>query len=235
MASYEMAIIDPDAHAQADVEQLAEAGTLPIAYVNVGEIETYRSYYSQVQPDWILGKNPNWEDHYYIDAREAGWQDLMLHEVIPGIMDKGYEGLFLDMVDTAMPGLHPETRPGMVELIRRIRETFPDALLIMNHGFFLADEVGPLLDGILAEGVFTRYNFDTRAYERTPVPEQQSKVRILQSFQDEHGVQAFTLNYYAGASDELRAYARERARFYELPSFTSTVELDTIPKPIEHE
>ena len=235
LTAYDMAVVDPDAYGQAEVKRLATAGTLPIGYVNIGEVEAYRSHFSQVDSSWILGANPNWEDHYYIDARKEGWQTLLLDDVIPKIMDKGYKGLFLDMVDTALPGLYPETRSGMAELVMRIREAFPDALLIMNNGFFLAEEVGQSLDGITAEGVLTRYNFETDTYERTPEQEQQPTIRTLRGFQNTFGLQVFLLDY-AGAEDaDLRAYARQRARQLDLRSFISTVELDTVPEPTAKE
>lgn len=231
LGCYDMAVVDPDDHSPAEIGRLRAVGTLPIAYLNVGEVETYRWFHPRVDPSWILGVNPNWENHYYVDAREEGWQSLLLEEVIPRILEKGYAGLLLDMVDTALPGLYPETEPGMIELVHRIRGRHPDLALIMNHGFFLADRVSEAIDAVVVEGTFTYYDFDQDAYRRTAVEVQESQLGMIDSLRETHGLEAFLIDYAGSEDDELRAYARRRAEETGLRSFLGTIRLDTVPRP----
>jgi hypothetical protein len=229
LGCYDMAIIDPDAHTPAEVAELRDGGTLTMAYLSVGEAETYRWFYPRVDPSWMLGPNPDWENHFFVDARKEGWQTLLLHTVIPRIVERGYEGLFLDMVDTALPGLYPETADGMVELIHRIRAEHPRLLLIMNRGFFVAHRVADVVEGLAVEGIFSRYDFADRTYGRTPPDRRDALLRDLDHAVESHGFAPFLIDYAPmgdpGLGDRARAAASRRG----LPSFVSTIALDRVP------
>ena len=229
LGCYDMAIIDPDAHTPAEVAGLRNGGTLPIAYLSVGEAETYRWFYPRVDPSWMLGPNPNWENHFFVDARKVGWQDLLVETVIPGIVARGYQGLFLDMVDTALPGLYPETEEGMVELVHRIGAEHPGLHLIMNRGFFLAQRVAHVVDGLAVEGTFARYDFADRTYRRTPPDRRDALLRELDRAVGSYGFASFLIDYAPVDDHRLRDYAREAASERGLPSFVSTVALDRVP------
>lgn len=231
LSTFDLAVLDPDNRSQAEIQRLRAQGTIPIAYVNLGEAETYRYFYEQVDPDWLLGPNPNWANHFYVDARKEGWQRLLLNTVIPNIMADGFQGLFFDMVDTALPGLHPETKPGMVALIRKIRAAHPDKLLFMNNGQFLVDEVHPFLDASIVENVFTRYDFKNDRYVRTRPSERTRLVQQLKNDKETYGLRPFLLNYARTSKSPDRLYALHRAAEVGFLPFVSTVELDTIFPP----
>lgn len=231
LATFDLVVLDPDNRSAQEIESLRTAGALPIAYVNLGEAETYRYFWDQVNPDWLLGANPLWTSHYYVDARAEGWQRLLLDTVLPNIMEKGFEGLFFDMVDTALPSLHPETEPGMIRLIQEIRRTYPDQLLLMNNGLFLVDEVAGSIDALVVENVFTRYDFENDRYIRTTPSERENLVSSLHAYRKDYGLRPFLLNY-AGTSDSPdRLYAFRKAHQHGFLTFVSTVELDTIFPP----
>ena len=232
LATFDLVILDPDNRSTQEIRRLKNAGAQPIAYLNLGEAETYRYFWDQVEDDWLLGPNPNWPDHYYVDARADGWHRLLLDTVIPNIMDTGFDGLFFDMVDTALPGLHPETRPGMIQLIQEIRRAYPERLLLMNNGLFLIDDVAPFIDALVVENVFTRYDFDDDRYVRTATTERERLVTELHSARTEHGLRSFLLNYAEAGTSPDRTYALRQAQRTRLLTFVSTVELDTIFPPL---
>ena len=234
LSTFDLVVLDPDNRSAAEIAQLRKRGTRPIAYVNLGEAETYRYFYDQVDPDWLLGPNPNWDDHYYVDARAEGWRRLLLTTVLPNIMERGFEGFFFDMVDTALPGLHPETKPGMIRLIADIRAAYPSSTLIMNNGLFLVDEVAPSLDALIVENVFTRFDFDARRYIQTPPPTRDPLVDRLHTIEATHGLRPFLLNYAETPNSPHRTYAALEAQKHGFLTFVSTVELDTVFPPRPH-
>lgn len=228
LTTFDLVVIDPDNRSAADLQTLREQEVLPIAYVNLGEAETYRYFFDQIDPDWLLGPNPNWPNHYYVDAREEGWQRLLLDTVLPNIMDKGFEGLFFDMVDTALPGLHSETKPGMIALIEKIRAAYPDRTLIMNNGLFLIDDVHTSLDAQIVENVLTRYDFENDRYVQTEPSRRDVLLKQLHVNRTKYGLRPFLLNYADTSDHSLRTYASRAAREHGFLSFVSTVELDTV-------
>jgi uncharacterized protein (TIGR01370 family) len=227
-------VLDPDNRSAAELDRLGKQGVRRIAYVNLGEAESYRYFYDRVNPDWLLGPNPNWADHYYVDARAEGWRRLLLEMVLPNIKKKGFDGFFFDMVDTALPGLHPETKPGMIRLITEIRAAYPSSMLIMNNGLFLVNEVASSLDAIIVENVFTRFDFDAQRYVRTSPSTRTSLVSRLRAIEGTHGLRPFLLNYAEMPQSPHRTYAALEARRNGFLAFVSTVELDTVFPPRPH-
>lgn len=234
LATFDLVVLDPDNRSVPEVQQLRERGVRPVAYVNLGEAESYRYFFDAVDPDWLLGANPHWANHFYVDARRRGWQRLLLDTVIPNIRAKEFEGVFLDMVDTALPSLYPETEPGMIALIEEIRRAYPDWILIMNNGLFLVDDVHRRLDALVVENVFTRYDFEQGTYTRTPVSVRSPLVHRLQAFRGRYGLRAFLLNYADAYDSPHRTHAVHCAREAGFLTFVSTIELDTVfaPAPV---
>src|SRR5215212_8473026 len=149
LARYGLAIIQPDTLTSDELANLKAQGTLVVAYLSVGEAEPGREWYSdgRVDPKWLLGKNENWGS-YFVDANQQGWQDLMT-QLTGEFLNKGFDGVFLDTVDTV--DAYPETLPGMVQLIHKLRAAYPDALLVQNRGFTVIDQVESDLDALMFE------------------------------------------------------------------------------------
>ena len=161
---HDLVIMDPDQSRNSEADSLAARKILPVAYLNIGEAEEYRWYYSEIKPEWLLGKNPNWERHFYIDVNNSDWQKLVLDKILPRIFRSEYSGVFLDMIDIASPELYPGTRDGVIKLISRIRAAYPDKIILLNNGLFLAEGVGDLIDGVCVESVFATYDFGAKKY-----------------------------------------------------------------------
>ena len=223
LANYPVVILDPDLYSREDMAHLRGQGTLSLGYLNIGEAETYRWFYEDVDPAWILGDNPNWAGHQYIDAREEGWQDLIVNRVASSIVSKEFDGLFLDMADVAAPGVHPETRDGMERLIHRLRSAFPMHLLVMNRGVFLLDSVETTLDGLVIEGVFAHHDLQTGAYAETPPARREPLVDVLNGFQERTGGAALVIDY--ADTQSLREHAEAEAAGEGLPIYVGSVDL----------
>ncbi|HLP16115.1 MAG TPA: endo alpha-1,4 polygalactosaminidase [Bacteroidota bacterium] len=229
MLPYQMMIIDPDQSRRHEADSLSARGIIPVAYINIGEAESYRWYYKDIRPEWMLGANPNWPDHFYVDASKSGWHSLLIDQVLPVIFGKSFKGIFLDMVDVASPDLYPMLRPGVVELIHAMREEFPDKIILMNNGTFLAPEVADAIDGIVVESVFATYNFKDKTY--IPVRKDASETRCaeLAALHTSYGLRIFAIDYAPEGDSLTRAYARNQSRSHGFSSFVSTIELNTLP------
>ncbi|WP_412063095.1 endo alpha-1,4 polygalactosaminidase [Rubrivirga sp. IMCC45206] len=215
LASFDVVILDPDTYEADDVVALRDAGVATLGYVNIGEIEDWRSHAPTVDPLWVLGENPAWPGHQFIDARQPGWRELIVGTVARLVVAKGFDGLFLDMADVAAPALFPETADGVVALVEALREAYPMHAIVMNRGLFLLDRVEPALDGLLVEGVWARLSPDG-AYVRTPADETDRLVAALRRMRQAGGG-AFAVDY--ADTDRLRAHALDAARRARLPIY----------------
>ena len=231
VADLHLAILDPDPYKVDDLIAFRERGVLTLGYVNIGEVEEYRAHADRVDESWVLGENPHWPSHRFVDARQEGWRRLVIDEVAPQVVARQFDGLFLDMADVAAPGVFPETREGIVSLIRALRETYPTHLIVMNRGLFLLDEVGEEIDGVLVEGVWARYDPRTTSYIRTPDGERSRLVETLRTYRQQFGGVALALDY--ADRPDLRAYAEAEAVRAGLPLFVSTIELADFTPPAD--
>ncbi|WP_412067565.1 endo alpha-1,4 polygalactosaminidase [Rubrivirga sp. IMCC43871] len=215
LADFDVVILDPDAYESEDLSALRGAGVVTLGYVNIGEIEDWRSHAQSVDPAWVLGENPAWPGHQFVDARQPGWRRLVVEVVAQNVIAKEFDGLFLDMADVAAPALFPETADGVVSLVEALREVYPTHALVMNRGLFLLDRLEPTLDGLLVEGVWARLDPDG-AYVRTSADDTDVLVTALRRMR-EAGGGAFAVDY--ADTDRLRAHALDAARRARLPVY----------------
>ncbi len=162
LAAYDLVIVQPDTLTSDELAALKQKGVLTVAYLSIGEVEPTRPWYNDGRVDfkWILGRNPNWGS-YYIDAREPGWQKLMI-TLTAEYLPKGFDGVFLDTVDTV--DVYSDTKSGMIGLIQALRQTYPDNLLVQNRGFSVLDQVASTIDAVMFEDLSTSYDFAKKAY-----------------------------------------------------------------------
>ena len=201
-----------------------------VVYLSIGEIGLSNTYWyngdrvlGQViyddHPDWFLAQNPYF-DSWFADTRVAGWQNFIVEQA--GILlDQGYDGLFMDTVDTV--DVYPETMPGMVALIHLLRTTYPDIVLVQNRGINVIPQSGPDVDALMFEVFNTYYNYTDLDYRATDVnaPGYAELVDKALDYRLDGGVvlsQDFALP--EPAYDDLICYARDRAlQHLFLPSY----------------
>lgn len=196
---YDMAILDPDSHPSIEA---VRKKTVLIAYVSIGEAETYRKYWANAEgQDWVLGKNPNWPGNYYVDVRSSEWKHIITDEVIPDLIGKGFEGIMMDTIDTAVmletgdPEKYAGSNEAMAGLIKSIHDTYPELLLISNNGFAILEEIAPYLDGMLTEDIYMMPDFANNSYKKVPAEESAYKISILTKLMKEHKMPVFIVDY----------------------------------------
>ncbi|MBI4563299.1 MAG: endo alpha-1,4 polygalactosaminidase [Planctomycetes bacterium] len=146
---FDLLIVDPDGP-----PDLSTYRGIVLAYLSVGEVNESRDYFDRVPKG---DEDPNWPGGYRIDLSGGVWQRLVLEEILPRLAS--YDGVFLDTVDAAfITGQERE----MVHLIRAVREALRDRILVVNNPERLVDQID--VDAVMAEGVFTRYEFALKAY-----------------------------------------------------------------------
>lgn len=220
LATYDVVLLDPAPYEPADLDRLREAGTLALGYVNIGEVESWRPFADRVDPDWVIGANPDWEGHEFVDAREPGWRQLVVETAARGVQRRGFGGLFLDMADVAV--IYPETEAGMVALIRELRAAYPDLVLVMNRGFPLLDSLDGVIDGLLVEGVWIGADLDTGVAVETGEAEREVLLGYLRDVRRAGGA-AFVIDY--AQTDEQTAAVRAAARREGVPVFVGDIDL----------
>lgn len=90
-----------------DVEQLRQKRNggrrLVFCYMSIGEAENYRFYWQEEwrhqNPSWLDRENPDWEGNYKVHYWEPAWQSIILDDYLPRILESGFDGVYLDIID----------------------------------------------------------------------------------------------------------------------------------------
>ena len=123
---------------------------LVLAYLSVGEAESYRAYWQpgwrDAPPAWLGPENPRWPGSFAVRYWLPEWRGLLLGEggMFDAILSAGFDGVFLDRVDAYgdWRGREVQARRDMIDLITTLSSTAK----ARHAGFLLvAQNAEPLL------------------------------------------------------------------------------------------
>ncbi len=159
---YDLLILE--AEGVGDLSAADKKGRLCVGYMSVGEAENTRWFWPDLKSKpWVLDVNPDWPDSRLVDVRSKEWQDLVVDVIAANLIAAGYDGFILDNVDTAEAllrrdaDLYKGADEAMAGIIRRLRKTYPDAVIIANGGLSIVPEVAGSLDAMMYEGTFSTW------------------------------------------------------------------------------
>lgn len=211
-----------------------------LGYVSLGELNTSSPFAQFLRDrDMLVAENPNWPGSVSIDLRYPGWHQYILTEIVPRLIAKGFDGLFLDTLDSA---LHLETLDaarfaGMtaaaLELIGEIRRAYPDMPIMMNRAYALLPDVNVHIDAVLTESLVTTYDFVERRYKWVDDATFAHHLELLQPAQrGARALPVYSLDYWDRSDVDAIAtiYARQRALGHN--PYVATILLDQlVPEP----
>ncbi|NJE03042.1 hypothetical protein E3E27_02640 [Thermococcus sp. MV11] len=158
--SFDIIILSPTVNSTY-VSELSANHTV-VGYVSLATIGGWEPWAKNLPEGLLIGENQNW-DEGVVDFSSPEWERIILEEAVPYILSQGFDGVFLDNLDYV--DLYPEKKDAMVNLVRAIRERYPDITIIANRGFSIAEEIAPYVDYVLLEDFVTYYNFSIDRYE----------------------------------------------------------------------
>ncbi len=164
LAPFDLVVVDGELTSKGRVRQLRGQGALVLAYLDVGTIESFRSWYRKAKP-YRMELWGDWGE-WYANLRKRGYRKLIANRVAPKIVGKGFDGLFLDNVD--MVDGHPKQRAAMFRLVRKLAALVHrrGGLLFAQNGEKAIKPIVGSLDGWNREDVTSTYDFERRRYLR---------------------------------------------------------------------
>ncbi|MCD6460040.1 endo alpha-1,4 polygalactosaminidase [bacterium] len=230
---YKLAVLEPEN--VNDLDKIKSQGTVCIAYVSLGEAEDYRWYWDELKDkDFILEQNPDWEGNYYIDPRSEQWKHYFVYRIIPKVLKDGYDGIFLDTIDTAeyLEWKDEEKFKGsmdaMVEIIKEIRANYPNIIIISNNGLAILDKFAKYIDIALVEDLYTMYDFENQKYGIQDKEVTKENRDFLKEISREYHIPVLTLEYANNKNQIKNIYNRSRVDgFYP---YVGDINLERFPK-----
>ena len=230
---YDLLVLDARYHPS--LAPLRAAGKMLYGYVSLGEIERRHPLYSRARAErLLLGENPNWKGSYFVDLRESRWHTIVLEELIPQVLNQGFQGLFLDTLDDAeyLEDTKPY-RPGMrsaaIRLVNAIRARYPNAPLLLNRAYDLLDSLAPLLAGHLSESCYSNYDAVAKRYRLVTDPGTTALLQKALAVKANYpALRLLSLDYWDPADGQgmARIYAAQRTLGFD--PYVATLALDRL-------
>lgn len=225
-AAYDLVVVDGQEATADQVAQLHAGGSKVLAYLSIGSIERWRPWAPKAIP-YRMEPVAGWTGERYADTSKAGFRDLIVKEVAPPMLRKGFDGLFLDNVD--MIETHPRQRAGMFSLVRRLSaltHAQPGRVLMAQNG---AGAIGPIvgqLDAWNREDVTA--TFDGTRYRGVPAADSREAQVELRAMR-RRGLLVTATDYTRADGTALARRAAARACAAGALPFVSDIGLTRIP------
>jgi cysteinyl-tRNA synthetase, unknown class len=162
----DVVVIDPDHAGNAAKYKSKPSGgrRAVLAYLSIGEAETWRGYWkgccASSQPSWLTRRTQGWAGNYVVNFWDPGWKSIVAARVRQ-ILAQGYDGFYLDRVDTYENVKAPGgSRAAMIQFVREVssqaRSIKGDAAIIVQNAEELldSDSYASAIDGIAKEDLF---------------------------------------------------------------------------------
>jgi cysteinyl-tRNA synthetase, unknown class len=212
-SSADMVVIDysgengPFTRAQVEKMKRKPDGSrrIVIAYMSIGEAETYRWYWPQHSSAWLGPENPEWRGNYGVRFWHPGWQAIIF-DYTDKIIAAGFDGVYLDKVDEFEEMGHADE---MVEFVTRIsaraKSQRQDFLIVSQNGDALISDpkFRRAIDAFAREDLFYGENVDG---ERNSTDSIQDNIQLLKVLTAE-GKPVFVVEY---PRDEEQARTAQR-------------------------
>jgi uncharacterized protein (TIGR01370 family) len=230
---YDLVDIDPDEFRTEEIPRIKESGKIVIAYLSIGEAEDYR-YYWDPKADYLLEENPEWPGCWYVDYTNIEWQQIIINDYIPMIQNKGFDGLYLDTVETyQIEEQYPNcTKDAMVNFVTAISDSYRsgDFCIIMQNGLDIASDLLDDIDGVAVEETYFRAVYGhLLGWHINGIPQKPAVRRYNEQQMTEvlhHGMVVFTLDYAVLPFQVNRCYIISQAEGF-IP-YVSTAQLNRI-------
>ncbi|WP_309569907.1 MJ1477/TM1410 family putative glycoside hydrolase [Deinococcus sp.] len=208
----------------------AQQNKLMLAYLSIGEAESYRSYWESSwkpgTPSWLVRENPDWAGNYVVQYWQQDWQRVILG-YLDEILAQGFDGVYLDIVDGYQNFPHrASARQDMTAWVCRLsayaKSRVKDFLIVPQNAAELVQDNGytRCIDGTGQEETF--YQATNRA---TPQDERLARLRYYAEFL-RLGKPVFSVDYVNTSDGVGEAYSQARA--LKLVEYAADVDLDAL-------
>ena len=228
-ARFGLVIVDGEEVTPAQVALLHKRGQLVIGYLSVGTIEAGRWWYPRVKP-YRLDLWDEW-DEWYANVNAPGYRAVIATRVVPWMLRKGLDGLFLDSTDSIES--HPLQTAGMRHLVATIAATVHarGCCLLTQNGDTTVLPMLSRFDGWNREDVTWTWDFEYERYVRV-APADHARALAALKLVRSRGLVTFATDYTPSAGSLPERWSVAAARSAAALPYVSDVGLARVPAQV---
>jgi uncharacterized protein (TIGR01370 family) len=233
-SKFDLVVLDGSSHPP--VEHSSPRHPTLLGYLSVGEVDIDGPYWEQAEGKPFLARKNEFWDSWMVDVRHPEWEELLLSHAVPAIMEKGFDGLFLDTLDSALfleeypeNGDFAGAGSALVRLITEMKKRNPDMLIAVNRGLPILSEIAPSIDFLVVEDLYSYYSDEAEDYVRVEKDIQDLLLQqVAKGREAKPDLPVLTLDYAAVDQNELIHEAIAFSRKRKFVPYISTLELNDI-------
>ena len=197
--NYDYIVIDAQYHSRDEIVDFAYGYQKYVySYINIGSVEDFRDYYDEYS-DLALGDYENWDGEKWVDVSDERWQNFILNELAPELLEKGINGFFVDNCDVYYNYPTEDILNGLAVIMRGLKDMGCDVIINGGDTFLDAycDSMGSWTDvitGINQESVFSYIDWDTGALTYASEEDKEYFLDYIERYGDQ-GAYIFLIEY----------------------------------------
>jgi cysteinyl-tRNA synthetase len=195
---------------KADVERMQRkpdgSRRIVLAYMSIGEAETYRWYWPQRSSAWLGAENRQWRGNYAVRFWHPDWQAIIF-DYTDKIIAAGFDGVYLDKVDQFEDLGHQDEMVAFVDRIsQRTKSQRPEFLVVSQNGDALIPDpkFRRAIDAFAREDLLYGENSDGARNDADSIRESVRRLKTLAA----EGKPVFVVEY-PRSDDQAQKAARE--------------------------
>lgn len=196
-----------------------------LAYISLGEVNSNAIHYKLLK-NRTLGKNNTW-DSYYLNLKDKT-TPVVLMSLIKKVLDKGFDGLFLDNIDNFSSfGPQFAQRNELVALIQRIKKEYPNHILVQNSGLELLPDTKRFIESVLFESVATDFSFKEATYKLRESTDFNQRLKNIKEVSSKHKIPVLLIEY--ADNKMLHDQIVQRLSSTNFEYFIGKIDLQSVP------
>ena len=210
--SYDTLVIDAQYYSAEEISALKENCGEIYSYLNMGSVENFRDYYDDYK-DITTAPYENWEDERWVDVSNPKWQEFIINDLAPQLIEKGIDGFFIDNCDVYYIDPREEIYQALTDMLSGLKAT--GKTVIVNGGDSYVsryldenDTLSAVIDGVNQETVYTSINWDEDTFGEATKDDNEYFLNYLERVSDAGG-EVYLLEYTT--DDKLARYLQDEA------------------------
>jgi uncharacterized protein (TIGR01370 family) len=178
-----------------------------LSYINVGSIESFRSYYKRFEP-YALGDYEGWDDEKWMDVSKKSWQKFIAKSYAKKLARKGIDGFFVDNCDVYENYKTKKIYKGLVKILKTLKkQKLP---IILNGGATFVKKLiknkalkAVSVDGVNQEEVFSTVDYSSGKFKKQTKSSTKSYKKYLKKCKKK-GLDVYIIEYVKSKKKRLR-------------------------------
>lgn len=214
----DLAVLEPQYYIKSDIDYIKSSGTITLGYIPISEVNVSDTeFINLLQYDDFLydggtRKTIAGGGIYLTNLASQHYCDVVMQMIKTRVIDKGFDGIFIDCIDSAeslsTPAEYDLYKVGYENILKQIRQKYGSAIIMQNRGFNTVTAVSnKYIDAILWES-FGTYEGSASGWYLARIADmadlQNKGIKVFAVSNSETGIAAGDLTKVAAYAQKLK-------------------------------